>query len=259
MRKMELSPDSMRASATRESDESAGAEGVPRYRWIRGELLKRIIEEKLRRGDPLPAEGQLAKQYGVSLGTVRKAVDELVALDIVSRVQGKGLFVATHRSARFMFDLVGEGDTHELPEFDQVVSARLRLPETSERKLLALAPGEKVFRVLRTRRFADGELMLERMILPEKFFPDFPRRLGKLRPTLIYEFYEQEFGVGIMNYEERVRAVLADAEQARFLACKLRDAVLKVERVAFGYDGTAVEFRTSWCNAASRYYLCSRR
>ena len=233
--------------------------GVPRYRWIRGELLKRIIEEKLRRGDPLPAEGQLARHYGVSLGTVRKAVDELVALDVVARVQGRGLFVATHRSARFMFDLVGENDRHELPIFEDILSARLRNADALERKWLALGDKEKVFRVERTRRFSDGELMLERLVLPAKIFPAFPRRLGKQRPTLIYEFYEQEFGVGIMNYEERVRAVLATEEQSQVIGCNIGSAVLEVERVSFGYDGAPVELRISWCDAASRYYLCSRK
>jgi GntR family transcriptional regulator len=258
MREIELLNGSRRAAA-RERAAAPAPDGMPRYRWIRGELLKRIIEGKLRRGDPLPPEGQIAREYGVSLGTVRKAVDELVALDVVARVQGKGLFVATHRSARFMFDLVGEGDEHELPEFEDELSARLRLPDAAERRWLALAPREKVFRVVRTRRFSDGELMLERVILPEKLFPDFARRLGKQRPTLIYEFYEQEFGVSVMNYEERVRAVLADEEQAHVIGCDIGAAVLQVERVAFGYDGTPVEFRTSWCDGASRYYLCSRR
>ena len=233
--------------------------GVPRYRWIRGELLKRIIEEKLRRGDPLPAEGQIAKHYGVSLGTVRKAVDELVTLNVVARVQGRGLFVATHRSARFMFDLVGENDSHELPLFEDVLSARPRNSDDLEGKWLALGSKEKVFRIERTRRFSDGELMLERLVLPVRIFPDFPRRLGRHRPTLIYEFYEQEFGVGIMNYEERVRAVLANEQQAEVIGCDVGGAVLEVERVSFGYDGTPVEFRISWCNAASRYYLCSRK
>lgn len=259
MTEMELLTQARRSAQPREQEEAAGPGGMPRYRWIRGELLKRIIEEKLRRGDPLPPEGHIAKQYGVSLGTVRKAVDELVALDVVARYQGKGLFVATHRSARFMFDLVGEGDEHELPEFGDVLSARLRLPDAAERKWLALPAGARVFRMLRTRRFANGEAILERLVLPEQLFPDFPRRLGKHRPTLIYEFYDQEFGVGVMNYEERVRAVLADEQQARVIGCGLGGAVLEVERVAFGYDGSPVEFRTSWCDGASRYYLCSRR
>jgi len=247
-----------RGSATEQMDAFSGR-GVPRYRWIRGELLKRIIEEKLRRGDPLPAEGQIAKQYGVSLGTVRKAVDELVGLDILARYQGKGLFVATHRSARFLFDLVGKNDEHELPRFERMLSARLRLPDPTEKKWLALADKEKVFRIERTRRFSDGELMSEHLVLPEKLFPDFKRRIGKLRPTLIYEFYEEEFGVGVMNYEERVRAVPATEDAAKLIGCKLGAALIEIERVSFGYDGTPVEFRISKCNGASRYYLCSRR
>lgn len=233
--------------------------GLPRYRWIRAELLKRIIEEKLKRGDPLPSEGQIAKQYGVSLGTVRKAIDELVALNVLVRQQGKGVFIATHKSVRFMFDLVGENDRHELPIFEEILSIETRPAVALEQKRLALGPRERVTAIERTRRFSDGSLMLEYLYLPDKLFPGFKKRIGNTRPTLIYEFYEDKFGVGIMNFEERLWAVPASPTDAAVIGCETGAPLLEIERISFGYDETPVELRISRCKTDKRYYLCSRR
>lgn len=235
------------------------SEPTPRYRWIREQLLKRIMEDRLKRGDPLPPEGQIATQYGVSLGTVRKAVDELVALEVLVRHQGKGLFVATHRSARFMYDLVGRNDAHEIPPFGKLLALKTVRPAPAVKHRLGLGDGELVVRLERARTFSDDSVVLEDVALPERLFPDFKRRLGAARPTLIYEFYEAEFGVGIMNFEERVRAVPASAKSARVIGCDTGAPVIEVERISFGYDGTPIEYRTSSCAGDRRYYLCSRR
>lgn len=232
---------------------------VPRYRWIREQLLKRIMEERLKRGDPLPPEGRIASQYGVSLGTVRKAIDELVALNVVVRHQGKGLFIATHRSARFMYDLVGDNDAHEIPPFGELLALETAAPEPAEKKWLDLASADRVVRMERAKTFSDGSRMLEYVALPQSLFPNFKRRLGSLRPTLIYEFYESEFGVGIMNFEERVRALPASDKAARVIGCAKGAPIIEVERVSFGFDRTPVEFRVSSCAGNQRYYLCSRR
>ena len=48
-------------------------------------------------GDPIPSESELASRFGVSQGTVRKAIDEMAAENLLVRQQGKGTFVATHK------------------------------------------------------------------------------------------------------------------------------------------------------------------
>ena len=50
-----------------------------------------------------PSEIELATRFQVSQGTVRKAVDELAAENLLVRRQGKGTFVATHHEPRAQF------------------------------------------------------------------------------------------------------------------------------------------------------------
>ena len=52
-----------------------------------------IIENKLKPGDPLPSEGEFARELGVSRGPVREAVKSLESLGFLEVRHGEGLFV----------------------------------------------------------------------------------------------------------------------------------------------------------------------
>jgi GntR family transcriptional regulator len=237
-------------------------ESVPRYRWIREHLLKRIVDGKLKRGDPIESEGQIAKLFGVSLGTVRKAVDELVAQNVLERQQGRGTFVASRNSTssmRLSFHVVGEDDVHELPAFKDLLAVDTRPAAQEEMKQLRLPARSNVVDMLRTRSFSDGAVMLERVLLPAKLFPNFEKRLADHRPILLYEFYEQAFGVSVMDFEERVCAVSASREDAKVIGCDAGAALLEIRRVAYGFDDRPVEMRISRCETNGRYYLRARR
>ena len=84
-----------------ESAESAGlASGTPAfsplYRQIKGLILKSLQAGEWKPGESIPSEMDLATRFRVSQGTVRKAIDELAAENLLVRRQGKGTFVATH-------------------------------------------------------------------------------------------------------------------------------------------------------------------
>ena len=68
----------------------------PLYRQIKALLTQSLISGEWAPGASIPSEMDLAVRFGVSQGTVRKAIDELAAENIVVRRQGKGTFVATH-------------------------------------------------------------------------------------------------------------------------------------------------------------------
>ena len=71
---------------------------LPRYQRLRDDIAVRINRRELRPGDLIPSEAELAAQHGVAIGTVRKAIDQLVADGVLERQQGRGTFV---RRARF--------------------------------------------------------------------------------------------------------------------------------------------------------------
>src|SRR3954462_13069605 len=68
----------------------------PLYQQIKGLILQSLQAGEWKPGEAIPSEMELAARYRVSQGTVRKAIDELAAENLVVRRQGKGTFVATH-------------------------------------------------------------------------------------------------------------------------------------------------------------------
>lgn len=234
------------------------AQQGPRYRRVREELVAMIIGGRLRGGDALPPEGQLARHFGVALGTLRKAIDELVARNVVARVQGKGLFVASYdaRAALRWFRIANADGSRELARFDQLASVRERTSNANERLRLQLPPAARVIEMKRTRTFADGAHMFEVIRLPADRFPAFRQRLGSSKPTLLYGFYEEQYGIRIVSVESRIRAVAASAEAARHIGVRPGAPLLEVERVGFELAAAAVELRTTLCSTEQgRHYF----
>ncbi|HWJ95219.1 MAG TPA: GntR family transcriptional regulator, partial [Telluria sp.] len=68
----------------------------PLYQQIKALITQSLQSGEWKPGELMPSEVELAARFKVSQGTVRKAIDELAAENLVVRRQGKGTFVATH-------------------------------------------------------------------------------------------------------------------------------------------------------------------
>jgi len=90
---------------------AAGSQGVeqvapsfsPLYQQIKALILRSLQAGEWRPGEAIPSELELAARFKVSQGTVRKAVDELAADNLLVRRQGKGTFVATHHEEQIQY------------------------------------------------------------------------------------------------------------------------------------------------------------
>ena len=94
-------PDKARAHAQRDGD----AAFKPLYRQIKLLIVQDMQAGVWKPGEMIPGEFELAARFGVSQGTVRKAIDDLAAENLLTRRQGKGTFVATHaeQTTRYRF------------------------------------------------------------------------------------------------------------------------------------------------------------
>ena len=75
----------------------------PLYQQIKGLILQSLQAGEWKPGDLIPSELELAGRFRVSQGTVRKAIDELSADNLLVRRQGKGTFVATHSEQQVQY------------------------------------------------------------------------------------------------------------------------------------------------------------
>jgi GntR family transcriptional regulator len=75
---------------------------------------------------------------------------------------------------------------------------------------------------------------------------------GYAGPT--YAMFEVEFGVRMVRAEEKIRAVAADASQAALLKVEQRSPLLSVERIAYTYNDTPMEFRRGLYRTDTHHY-----
>src|SRR5918992_6270745 len=121
----------------------------PLYKEVKLRLTRDLAAGEWKAGEAIPSETRLAERFNVSIGTIRKAIDELVAERILLRQQGRGTFVATHTEDRtlfYFFHIVGKDGSRELP-VTELLSFRKARANALEAEHLAIDTGSPVFRV----------------------------------------------------------------------------------------------------------------
>lgn len=230
-------------------------EAKPLYAQVKELMLGRMIEGVWKPGAVLPSEFQLAAEFGVSQGTVRKALDALAAENLVIRRQGRGTFVAEHDEDRALFHffhLVGRNGERRLPG-GTVLSCRDGKANKDEAARLGIDRGVPVTRIRRVRDLDGAPAILEDISVPCGLFPGLSG--ASELPNTIYELYERDFGVTISRAEERLAAIEAGPDVAKLLKLDVGQPILEIDRIAFALDGRAVEWRVSLCDTRHHRYL----
>ncbi len=231
----------------------------PLYQQIKGLILQSLHAGEWKPGDPIPSEMDLAARYHVSQGTVRKAIDELAAENLVVRRQGKGTFVATHAEQhvqyRFLKLVPDEGaPDSEGPAQRRIVDCKRLRASAEVARALALRSGDPVLQVRRVLAYRQVPTILEDLWLPGAPFKGLTaERLAQWHGPM-YGLFETEFGVRMVRAEEKLRAVQPDAEQAALLQVSVDTPLLSVERVAHTYHDTPMELRRGLYRTDTHHY-----
>jgi GntR family transcriptional regulator len=228
----------------------------PLYRQIKSIIVGSLDAGEWKPGEVIPSETELAARYGVSQGTVRKAIDELAAENIVVRRQGKGTFVATYSEQRQLFRflrLVPDAGDQEYPGSRLLECRRARAPADVAR-LLDLKAGEGIVFIRRALLFQDLPTVLDEISLPATLFKGLTAAKYEEYRGSVYRLLEAEFGTRMIRADERIRAVAADAAAAATLELPEGTPLLCVDRVSFTYGGRPVEYRRGLCRTDRHSY-----
>jgi GntR family transcriptional regulator len=233
------------------------ATGAALYKIVAQALLSAVHTGALKHGDRLASETDLAKSFDVSIGTLRKAVDELVAQQILVRHQGRGTFVATHSRDRFLYQFFQVQALNGLKDFPVVDSVGFEhgLANAVEAKMLNLAEGDAVFRMCNHLSLQGRKVVHDQICLPAQFFPGLTGKRVKDRSSTLYHLYQTEFGVTVVNAEERLRAIGCPEELAGQLARITGTPMIELQRVARDLNGQAVEYRVSVIDTTQHEYV----
>ncbi len=219
----------------------------PLHQAIRARLVEAISAGEWEPGEAIPSEAELARGFRVAIGTIRKAGDGLVAQQALVRRQGRGTFVAAHDGRRLMFHffhIVARDGTKAYPAVRTVGIRRGRAgPEESQ--ALGIAPLDKEIRIRTPLSLATRTAILDDITLPAALLPGLTEKIFRARENTIYHLSQGRYGINVLRTDERLRAALATAEEARLLGVDEGAPLLRIRRVALTFRDRPVELRVS--------------
>jgi len=231
----------------------------PLYQQIKVLMLQSLQSGEWKPSAAIPSEIELAARYRVSQGTVRKAIDELAAENLLVRRQGKGTFVATHAEQhvqyRFLRLFPDSGDSNsEGPAQRQIIDCKRARASADIARALGLRQGDPVLQVRRVLSFAKVPTILEDLWLPGTPFKGLTAERLRDYDGPMYALFETEFGVRMVRAEEKIRAILPDTEQCALLHIAPHTPLLSVERTAYTYNDIPMEMRRGLYLTDTHYY-----
>lgn len=224
----------------------------PLHEQVRSRLVEGISAREWRPGEAIPSESELAAAFGVAIGTIRKAVDGLVAQQALVRRQGKGTFVAAHDGTRLMFHffhIVGRDGTKAYPEARTIAFQRERAGDDAARSL-GIAPLDRVIRIRNVLSLSGRSAIVDDITLPAALFPGLSEKIFLARDNTIYHLYQSRYCINVLRTDERLRAVLATPGDAQLLGVGAGAPLLEIRRVALTFRDRPVELRISRVDTA---------
>jgi len=226
----------------------------PLYKQVYDLLTTRLVEGYWKPSQLLPSEMVLAKELGVSQGTVRKALNQMVAEKMLQRQQGKGTFVAEHTQESDLFRFFRLREPHGeilIPETVVLGSSR-RTASEDEIKKLNLDANALVVELTRVRSIHNKPAIIEKVIQPLSVFPDIDKNTDL--PNALYILYQEKYGITVMSVNDEIRAVEIPDAYAQHLDLAKGSPVLMIERSSVNIDGRVVELSTAYCSSENFVY-----
>lgn len=229
---------------------------APLYAQVEQALVTRLGVD-LHPGDRLPTEDELIDEFDVSRITIRRAIQNLAARNVIVTKRGQGSFVTTPSFKQPLNALTGfveDMDVHGLPSHARVVKIEEITAPPDARAALELPLGAQVTHIERIRLAAGHPVSFDDTYLPI----DLGRLIAQddLENEQIFTLLEDRHNTPLREAAYALQASTADAEIAEALQIAEGSAVFRIERTSFTtgqrpvdyevlhYRGDAITFTT---------------
>ena len=213
----------------------------PAYRRIQAAIRQRIDSGRLKPGDLVESERELAKIHNVSLMTARHALVDMARDGAVERRPGAGTFVALPKvHFNKLLSYTEQMASLGLSIHSKIISSGIVNREQEISARLGLAPTSRLVRVERVRMAIDEPVALETCYLSAEAFPvlmDAP-----LDHTSLFKILERVCGVELAYADEEIDATHADHRIAELLAIPRGTPLLRIRQLIFSTKGRATVY-----------------
>jgi GntR family transcriptional regulator len=232
---------------------------TPHYLRIYRDLKDKIAAGELAPADRLPTQRELAREHGVTVMTVRQALQLLEQEELVVMRHGLGTFVAPARIRYAMGNLrslAQEVTAQGLELKTTVIRRGLDDPHPRVAELLQLEPGEPVYAVERLR-FVGSEPIVYQYSQLRPWLRD-ALDGADLSDVSLYDYLQDELDVEIAHAQEWIRAVALAPHEAGLLQEETGAAALLSERLTLSAAGEPILFDRAYL-AGDRVSMATER
>lgn len=227
------------------------ANPTPVYFQLQTEIRNKIENRQWAPGERIPPEREMAGTYGVSVGTIKKAILNLVTEGYLYRVQGKGTFVAgttlPRESLRYyrMLKDFSDREARLKIKFLTIDLIKGRLPHN---RLLKIKPEQNLYELKRIFYLGDKPIIYNISYLPSHMFPEFHRSpVSLFEEITLYDALEKEYGVPTLYNRELFKAVPGDVKLAGLLEVSPETPLIYIDMLSYTYKDKPYEYRQSFC------------
>lgn len=212
---------------------------LPKHQQLRDLIVQLAVP-----GQAIPSERELMVTYGVSRGTVRKAIEVLVGQGLLQRTLGKGTFAVQPRLetrlhlASFSQDMRQRG----LIPSTRLLGVTRQCPDPRVAEALGLAEDDQAWRIQRVRLANDQPIAAEDGWYPASLLPDLDRH--DLVGGSLYQILGEHYGLWVDGAEQTLWGETADAAMSRQLSAPLHTPLLVFRRVSTA-SGRPIEYVVS--------------
>ncbi len=232
------------------------SQAKPLYQVVVDSLLAQIEAGELQPEEKIPSENALGKLYNVGRNTVRRALQELVAAEVLTTIHGVGTFVAADRldkTAEYLLGFTHEMENHGKRVTSQVLEAQIISADPFLARRLQIQLGAEVVFLYRVRLMDEEPTALERAYLPHALCQGILEH--DFATESLYETLSTVYDQVPDHAEQVIEASLATPEVARLLNLTLPAVVLVFHRETRLASGQVIEYVDSELRGDSfRFY-----
>lgn len=224
---------------------------IPLYKQIANDLIDRINNREYKPNERIPTEQSLLEKYSVSRLTVRRALNILEEANLISIIQGKGMFVKNSTIEMNLDELRGFNQMLSEQELDyssKLLGVERTFAPEEVCKALQISQDEETFNINKLYIVDERPIaVLKTYLSPDLNLTDDLQEF--LADSTLLELFEEKFNLELKEARYSIEAKPTTYEVSEILNVSLGYPLLLVSRITQNDKDKVVEM--------TYMYLCS--